>query len=399
MTPETVMKFQALEHQAHDLMNFFCAEGYEAVAPAIIQPADIFLDVIGEELRRRTYVFADPDGAELCLRPDLTVPTCRLHWQRCKENGSGTLARYCYNGPAFRFQPANAGAAHPREFRQLGIELFGEKNKERADVEVLRLIIDALRHAGVTDFKVKIGDIGIFQELLSVLDLPARWRDRLRASFSSPKAFRGELHRLATQPDAILDGIPADLVSDLRGKDQRAAERTIASYLDANDIELIGTRTLGEITAGIMNAIEDAGAEALAPDTVRLIELYFDVKAPARAAGARLLDLVQQHGVDLGPALVLYQKRLKLMNELDLDLANVEFSAEFGRTIQYYTGFVFEVIAEPLGEESPVAGGGRYDNLMSMVGAKAEVPAVGAMVHTERVLSVAAGAGSQGGRT
>lgn len=174
MTPETAQQFQALENQAHDLMNFFHQAGYEAVAPAIIQPADIFLDVVGEDLRRRTYVFVDPDGSELCLRPDLTVPTCRLHWQRCTMNGNSTLARYCYNGPAFRFQPADAGPAHPREFRQLGIELFGEKNKERADVEVLYLIVSGLRRAGLQSFKIRIGDIGIFRALLDALDLPQR---------------------------------------------------------------------------------------------------------------------------------------------------------------------------------------------------------------------------------
>lgn len=389
MTPETAQQFQALETQAHDLMNFFCGSGYEAVAPAIIQPADIFLDVVGEDLRRRTYVFSDPDGAELCLRPDLTVPTCRLHWQRCSKEGASTLARYCYNGPAFRFQPADATAAHPREFRQLGIELFGEKNREKADVEVLGLIIDALRSAGLKDFTVRIGDLGIFQDLLSALDLPDRWRERLRNSFWRPEAFRYELHRMANEPNAMVSGLPDALVSKLRSADSKSAAKIVAAYLDENDIELIGTRTLGEIVECLSDAIADAQNEAISPETVKLIEFYTDVKATARAAGARLSDLMQEHGVDIEPALALYQKRLKLLTELDLDLANVQFRAEFGRSIQYYTGFVFEVLVEPLGDDSPVAGGGRYDGLMRMVGAKADVPAVGAMIHTERLLSVA----------
>ena len=85
-------------------MAVFTRAGYEAVAPAIIQPAGLFLDVVGESLRARTYVFTDPDGDELCLRPDLTVPTCRLHLER--HPGGDVPARYCYNGAAFRFQPA-----------------------------------------------------------------------------------------------------------------------------------------------------------------------------------------------------------------------------------------------------------------------------------------------------
>ncbi|MET0408185.1 MAG: ATP phosphoribosyltransferase regulatory subunit, partial [Hyphomicrobium sp.] len=106
MTAETVQNLEALALQAQTLMSVFTKAGYDAVAPAIIQPADVFLDVIGESLRGRTYVFTDQDGAELCLRPDITVPTCRLHLERHAE--PMTPARYCYNGPAFRFQPQGA---------------------------------------------------------------------------------------------------------------------------------------------------------------------------------------------------------------------------------------------------------------------------------------------------
>ena len=111
--------------------------GHEAVAPAFIQPADVFLDAVGEALRARTYVFTDPDGAELCLRPDLTVPTCRLHIAR--NAGPATPAKYCYNGPAFRFQPQGADDTHPREFRQAGIESFGDKAREAAEASTIPL--------------------------------------------------------------------------------------------------------------------------------------------------------------------------------------------------------------------------------------------------------------------
>ncbi|MDP1639822.1 MAG: ATP phosphoribosyltransferase regulatory subunit, partial [Hyphomicrobium sp.] len=118
--------FEALEAQARTLLAVFIAAGYEAVAPEIIQPAGVFLDVVGEALRGRTYVFTDLNGEELCLRPDLTVPTCRLYLQRHPD--ADREAFYSYNGPAFRFQPAAADAAHPREFRQAGIEAFGDKD-------------------------------------------------------------------------------------------------------------------------------------------------------------------------------------------------------------------------------------------------------------------------------
>src|SRR5215470_9064826 len=104
MAAESAKEFEALEAQAATLLDGFKRAGYEQVAPSIIQPADIFLDQVGEALRSRTYVFSDLAGEELCLRPDLTVPVSRLYLERHPK--ANTKARYCYNGPAFRFQPS-----------------------------------------------------------------------------------------------------------------------------------------------------------------------------------------------------------------------------------------------------------------------------------------------------
>src|SRR5215510_11297405 len=146
----TTADIEALDFQTRRLMATFVRAGYERVEPAIIQPADLFLDVVGESLRARTYVFTDPDGAELCLRPDLTVPTCRLHLARHPQGM--VPARYCYSGPTFRYQPAGADAAHPREFRQAGIESFAASDREQDDAAVLALTVEALRGVGLSGF-------------------------------------------------------------------------------------------------------------------------------------------------------------------------------------------------------------------------------------------------------
>jgi ATP phosphoribosyltransferase regulatory subunit len=58
----------------------------------------------------------------------------------------------------------------------------------------------------------------------------------------------------------------------------------------------------------------------------------------------------------------------------------------------YYTGLVFEVRVQTLGPQSPVVTGGRYDALMRAAGAGVDVAAVGAAVHTERLLAAIRGA-------
>lgn len=386
MGAETARDFEALESQARILMGAFSGAGFQPVAPAIIQPAAVYLDVIGEALRSRTYVFTDPEGEELCLRPDLTVPTCRLHLER-EANGTG-LGHYCYNGAAFRFQPTGATAAHPREFRQAGIESIGETDREKAEAETLALIVDALKQAGMRDYKLRFGDLGLFRSVLSSADMPKRWRHRLMHHFWRPDAFRAELMRLCKSPADKTSVVPSALISDLEDAEPEEAVGVVAKYLDDNGIEVVGARTVSEISENLQTIIADATAEPLSEKTASLLEGYIGVAAPARAAGARLKDLSRDQGIDISEALDAYQRRLQLLSDVGVNATSADFSAEFGRTLEYYSGFVFEISVPELGVQSPVAGGGRYDGLLRMCGASEDTPALGAAIHTERLLSV-----------
>ena len=63
--------------RAEALVASYERAGYVRVAPAMLQPAEPFLDLSGEDIRRRMYLTTAPDGRELCLRPDLTIPVSR----------------------------------------------------------------------------------------------------------------------------------------------------------------------------------------------------------------------------------------------------------------------------------------------------------------------------------
>ena len=381
--------FEALEAQARTLLAVFIAAGYEAVAPEVIQPAGVFLDVVGEALRGRTYVFTDMDGKELCVRPDLTVPTCRLYLQR--HPGADSEAYYSYNGPAFRFQPASADAAHPREFRQAGIEAFGDKDAGEADARTLLLVLRALQQAGLPGWKLRIGDVALFDALLRSSELPERWRRRLRHQFLRPEAFRAELRRLSTNPARSAAAFPRSLIEALDPNEPEKAEVLVTEYLEQGGIELIGTRSAAEIAEGLLAIAADAKAPPLKPETAALIEAYVRTKTAVPQAPAVLRKLVGKGSAAFNEALDAYERRAMLLGESGVDMGAADFSAEFGRSVGYYTGFVFEAVVDVLGPASPVGGGGRYDGLLKAVGAPRNVPAVGAAIHTERLLAVMRG--------
>jgi ATP phosphoribosyltransferase regulatory subunit len=389
MAAEAAQKVEALGAQAFRLMGTFTRAGYEQVAPSVIQPAGLFLDVVGESLRARTYVFTDPDGEELCLRPDLTVPTCRLHLARHPDGA--VPARYSYSGSAFRFQPGSADSAHPREFRQAGIESFAALDRDGDDAAVLALIVQALREAGLERFQLSFGDLGLFGALLEALPMPRRWRRRLRHHFWRPEAFRAELARLTSREALQAQGVAGELMHRIDPDRPEEARNVVAEYFDQSGLELIGTRTLPEIAERVIAEVSDARETPLALRTAALIESYVAIKAPAGETVGRIEALLRPHKVDLGPALAAFRHRLELLEAAGVAAGEATFSAEFGRNLEYYTGFVFEIVDPRLGPRSPIAGGGRYDSLLSDVGAPAPVPAVGSSIHTERLLAALTG--------
>ena len=282
MAAELAKEFEALEAQAATLLDTFRNAGYEQVAPAILQPADVFLDRIGEQIRSRTYVFTDLAGDELCLRPDLTVPVSRLYLERHPDGRDE--ARYCYNGPAFRFQPEADNRTRPREFRQAGIECFGDDDKESADVEIVLLAVEAVRRAGLKHLALRFGDIAMFYALLDALSLPERWRLKLRHYFWRPSAFHALLSRLARGERPNGDGPALALAGALAGETQDRAEERIAAYLEENGLPLAGNRTLGEIAARLLDQSADLGAGPLRKEVAVVIDSYLAISGPPEKA-------------------------------------------------------------------------------------------------------------------
>ena len=387
MTPETAREFAALEAQAQRIMGVFARAGYEAVAPAIIQPAGVFLDAVGEVLRARTYVFTDRDGAELCLRPDLTVPVCRLHLERAREPAAP--ARYCYNGAAFRYQPAGAGAAHPREFRQAGIESFGAPDPIAAEAETLDCIVAGIEATGIDRraLQMRFGDLALMRALLDALDMPAPWRTRLQARFGRPNAFKAALTAMTQGAARPAGRLPAALSEVLAGTGDGDVAARVVVHMEMSGVEAFGARGVAEVAAGIAAIVADGRAKPLSKATVDVIGAFIAIETPCRGAADVIHALARRERINLDRPLQTFNARLDRFAGHGLDLEASSFSGSFGRALGYYTGFVFEIGGPGLRENSPVAGGGRYDGLLRVTGSPVDIPAVGAAIHTERLLA------------
>ncbi|ODA67189.1 Histidine--tRNA ligase [Methyloligella halotolerans] len=385
MAAESAINFEALEAQAGTLVETFKIAGYEQVAPAILQPADIFLDQIGEALRSRTYVFTDLTGEELCLRPDLTVPVSRLYLERHPK--ADREARYCYNGPAFRFQPGGRSRVRPREFRQAGIESFGVTDRDAADVEMVLLATAAVQQAGLRDFSLRFGDIGLFFALIEKLEIPERWRRKLGHYFWRPSAFHALLRRLSRGERPEAESPIAGFARTLDLGDTARAEEQVERYLADNDLPLLGNRSLSEITNSLLDFAADLEAPPLAKEIATVIDYYLAVSGSPEECVGRIAMIARGAGLDLDDSLDRLIRRFDSFRENGLELSGATFASDFGRNLEYYSGLVFQIEVPALEDGSQIAGGGRYDGLLKALGAPDDLPAIGCAIHTERLLA------------
>ncbi len=357
---------------AASLLGFFAAQGYRPIEPAIVQPADLFLDLSGEDLRSRMMMTADAEGHEMVLRPDYTIPVAAAYLASAQ---AGMPAGFAYGGPVFRLR-----TNEPFEFAQAGIESFGRKDREAADAEALGLALEA---TSLSQPVIRLGDVGLFLSLLDALALPAAMARRLRRAFASGALTPTTLDALATPAQGAL-GTHEGVVRALEGQDTKAARAFVEDLLKIAGISTVGGRSAGEIAERFLEQAS-ASAQGLLPDMAReTLAQFLAIEGDPDQSSAALRGLTKKAGLSLDTALDAFDQRTGFMAARGITVEQIRFSASFGRNLDYYTGFVFEVRAQD-GADKPVIGGGRYDGLLRALGAAEAIPAVGCAIFVDRL--------------
>lgn len=362
-------------HVALDrLARLFHEAGADALDLPMLYPAEDLLDLYGEDLRTRAFVQGDVErGDALCLRPDFTVPVALAH----REGGWAREAAYSYAGPVFRRQPSDAD--RPVEYLQAGIERFGAPEIAVADAQVFVTLHGGLQAMGVAAPEATIGDLSIVLAVLDALEMPAHRRAALKRHLWRPHRFQDLLRRACHPSEPSAD---RQLALTAGAGERRALMRSAG--------EVVGIRDTDDVSARL-EALALQQSEPLMPERdAALVSDLLAIKGPAPGAAGRIRALTEGAGVDISTALTRFETRLALLLEQGCREASLTFDAGFGRTLEYYDGFVFELRA-PGGEaHPPLAGGGRYDAMTVRLGAESPVPAIGGIIRPEAVLEVLA---------
>lgn len=352
---------------------FFARDGYVRVEPAILQPVDAFIELSGEDMRRRMFVTQDAAGRELCLRPEYTIPVSLAY---LAGEAKGLPAGFCYQGPVFRQRGEEAG-----EFPQAGIESFGREDAEAADAEIFAKALRAAVMLGLPRPKVRLGDVALITRLFEALDIPALLRRRLMRTLAS--GGDPSLDGPAGQGEHTPEGRHDALMSAIAGLDPRAARALVEDVISIAGISQVGGRSAAEIAARFLDKAEQRGA-ALSPDAGRHLARFFAISGSPEETLQALRAFAAEAAIDLNSAIGSLARRWERMAAQGVDLKALTFATRFARNIDYYTGFVFEITDPDSARDAPFGGGGRYDRLLTQLGAKEPIPAVGCSLWLDR---------------
>lgn len=353
------------------------AHGYTPLDLPIIEARDLYLRKLGEELAGKVYEFSF-GGRELALRPEWTASVLRAFVAHMQDQP--LPLRLSYAGPVFRYERPQRHTY--RQFTQVGVELVGGP-APRADAEALALACAGLDAAGVADYRVRLGHVGLVREILAQLGLAERTQGALvwgmeRMRVEGVEAARARLREASGEAPLGLELPP--------GLDEEQAAAWLLRTLEAMEIELsTGTRPAEQVVTRLLRKLRRHEEQPAIDRALAILSRLAGLRgAPAEALPA-LSELLEAEGLH-APAADELRAILALLPGHGLDPARVEIDLGLGRGLHYYTGMIFEIYD---GSNLQLCGGGRYDDLVAALGGRGGVPAVGFAYGLERVAAAA----------
>ena len=336
------------------IIKTFKSNGFVLSEPDVLLDSDYIIERSGEKFRSSMLTFNSEDGKTMCLRPDLTVASCISFLQ--KKSSS----KIYYSGQAYR-RSNKKGSNFIND--QLGIEILGSKNQTQDDYKVISTILSSVKKIKKKKIKIKVGDIGLFKRLINALDMPERWKLRLIRHFWRPSYFEELLKRLEKNTD--IDAVTFD-----------EDKKRFYEMKKLDQDKIIAGRSISEILKRFDKKLKDPRSFTDGKKIVKIIKTFLQINCKLSKLDEKLLDFAKKNNLKTN-----IFKDFKSILSLKKINQDILFIANFGRDIEYYTGIVFEVFSG----NKEIARGGRYDDLLKSLGAKKNIPAVGAAINLKNI--------------
>jgi len=233
--PAEMAKRRKVEQAMRDVCHRF---GFGEVVTPTFEHSELFTLRSGQGIIDEMYVFKDKGDREMALRPEITASVIRFYVT--DMSAAPKPLKLYYVGNCFRYENPQSGRY--REFFQLGAELIGTKTPE-TDAEVIALAVNCIRNAGLENFVVRVGHIGILKSMV---------KDQIKDEKTAAEVLR------------MIDKEDWDALGDMF--DAKALPRQLFEKITS----------VADIRGGLeeLNNLEDSEATLHLKETFNILKLY-----------------------------------------------------------------------------------------------------------------------------
>ena len=163
LLPAQAERAEALRRR---LLDLYRGWGYDLVMPPLLEFTDSLLIGLGSDVDLLTFKVTDQlSGRSMGIRADITPQVARMDAHSLRREGP---VRLCYAGSVLHTRPKSLLAS--RSPIQIGVEFYGDAGLA-SDREVVLLMLETLRCAGIEGITLDLGHVAIYRALVQAARL------------------------------------------------------------------------------------------------------------------------------------------------------------------------------------------------------------------------------------
>ncbi|NWG15161.1 MAG: ATP phosphoribosyltransferase regulatory subunit [Chloroflexi bacterium] len=355
-----------------DLHQHMALYGYELIELPVIETADLFLIKAGDQVLGKLFTF-ERHGQQLALRPEFTAAAAH----RYTRLNSSEPARWQFCGQIFEDDPNDSSRSYQR--LSIGAELIGI-SEVAADAEIISLAARGLDRTAIRSWSVTIGHTRLMRQILARAGLDSRMeRFILNHLPALADPLKGKSFILE-QIDRFLLGKSA---SNQREETDPARSLETLSDITVN-AQTMGGRDHQEIARRLAQKRRQVAERPQIIHALDELERWNAVNHPPDEAFKLMDSLVAPDDAVSRQTLAGWQRTIELLRAYQIPDERLTIRPNLARSWAYYTGVVFELTADG----RHLGGGGRYDELLRLLGSQRDVPAVGFAYYADQILEL-----------
>ncbi|MBN18006.1 MAG: hypothetical protein CL758_00775 [Chloroflexi bacterium] len=361
-----------------DLKNYFTNQGYTTTETSLIEESDIFTRKSGVKLSSKLYSFIDPGGQRVSLRPEFTTSIIKIFLNEYTNND--LPLKFQYYGPVFGYNPSQNKGLEQRT--QIGIELLGQNGVE-IDTDILAMAIKSLKLIKIDNIEITIGNLEFLNNLLSFFDLSNPAKNLVLNNIQLIQSKKLTTKALINKAEKL--GILNQNINKYKNNHPKNNPLDFSAIiLKENLNSSMGQRSSDDIIDRLYNKNNFSDDLETLKNVINLIKSLSSIKGKSEKALNETRKILNKNSLPEKLLLPLEQISDSIEKSIGPN-TNIQIAPTHIRGLEYYTGLIFDINYRKDSELIHLGGGGRYDELVQVLGGTDKIPALGFAFSIENI--------------